>query len=587
MDRRILLLALFSLLLVSADSRFRALDRELADVYYQKALEVDDPLAKESFLRTSLVFREDRADVWYRLGVLHDGKPRQAESYLRTALDLGLPADLEEDAQYSLARHAFRLKQYDTAWNLVSGMEDARGLQLATEVALMRGDTAAAKALARRGFSRYPGESFFLLTRVRLDDELAASILKGLLEGDRRYATPDLVRFYLLSETNPLVTSDLLALYDEVAGEPSFEQAMAEMRQQTRISYSFIDDIIDRFPLLDLNQYRTLADRLPSDDLRSFLESRILQSPGRLSYDENGDGYYEMALFFEDGKWSLVTYDGDQDGENDWMVKFTDSRPVSVEWTKEGVKHRVEYGYYPSAQSFETEGLELVTFGGAGYPLPLVEMPSSIFTAVPRLHLGSGTEMFPEDAVLERNVLGTSPRAVRLLSGGRTLTEGPDFRRVSVAGKVTTGERDLDGDGRFELREIWEEGKLTGYTEDRDGDGLPEYAELLADPIRRMWDLTGDGVFDVIRSGQFDRLYASALDGQFDIALRLSADGRVLRVVMGEKQYIPVEDHRGRWWLGVDSAPRVQADLPTFFIYRDQRFRVFKLEEYTFVERLP
>jgi tetratricopeptide (TPR) repeat protein len=295
--------------------------------------------------------------------------------------------------------------------------------------------------------------------------------------------------------------------------------------------------------------------------LWSRLERAIEGYSGTRILDEDRDGFYEEQYEYRDGQLQGWLQDGDQDGRPELTVRFQDGLPKSLQlvraWETPGVatppQTVLEIDYLYSGYPY----LESVTFLGpqdrreydlVPYRLQEALFVSPSFAAPPgqqprplRLRPRSGLltdesairavayRMLQQPAQQGTAGAGPSTRLYDLLDGQVVrLAEEPDptgrYTHVVLYERSVPvqGRRDLDGDGRYEIREEYANGKLRRVELDQDGDGVIEFLQTFEDGgTRKLWDYNDDGLFDsreyTDAGGTTVREYSSRQDGVFDL----------------------------------------------------------------------
>ena len=277
------------------------------------------------------------------------------------------------------------------------------------------------------------------------------------------------------------------------------------------------------------------------DKSKDLFSQKLAAFSGTLTIDEDVDGIPEIKMTVLSGLPQELTYDEDQDGIGETILIFRDGSPDKVLFPGDKVLLSIQYSIYPFVEKVEARTPQ--GDGKAYFPVP-EKLALPLIKALPVFQDNAQRILFPYQFDRGYGLFGTeevkktaykieetgpsSPYLRRyqvwngkiqkleeIVQKGR---EEQVFRRVNFQDeKPVSGERDLDMDGFFDIKEYYSGGILKAL-EFRNG-GSAVYREIFSPERLKEWDLNGDGVLDVkeYRNGPNRvREFSSRLDGIFN-----------------------------------------------------------------------
>ncbi len=559
---------LFALTAVSANSD----DREIVVVYFEQArllYQSGKPERAKQLLSTSLEFFPTYSESLFLMAKILSSDAtgstsRQSTWYLAQAIhnDSWQETDpLLVRVEY--AKALFRMGQFQEAHAVIEGLSDLTPrdpgpLLLLAKIERLQGNLSRSLSLLEAGLKRFPDtEEFYLLASELLEQTgrtaEALQVVRTGLMGDPQ-AAGLLLRAAELTENGP----DCLALinkYLRLGGRDPKSCILALERgakDYERFVMLFVDFGGLQFPGLLERMHELL---LPSAVPEAF-ERAMGDYTGDRTIDVDRNGYYEQRSVYREGSLRGWRWDHDQDGVDDFQVDFNDGVPqlLSVRDSEES-STRYVFGEYPHLATVEFNQ------GGSKRMYYLVpsrlrfdfmktpRRPSAFFpTIVLPLRLPAEEQVADSSCRMEYHAVGGDVVRVLDLLDGQTVFLGEDIIGDGQldhlvyysAGLPVHGLRDLDGDGSFEVRELYLAGSLVQNAYYTDGSDKPYLVEQYMPGPERYWDCTDDGVFDIkeYQGGKniTVREYSTRFDGVLD--LRVIYDvGNALAVVEEELKH--------------------------------------------------
>jgi len=346
-----------------------------------------------------------------------------------------------------------------------------------------------------------------------------------------------------------------------------------------------------------------------SRKLSAAFQAGLSGFSGDRDLDPQGDGYQERWTF-QDGALTSWARDTHKDGQPELSATFQKGSPASLTIrTAPGAVLTLSYSSYPfveSAKAASTADNSTMTFLLVPYS---VRFPFLVAQAVPgavRVIRNPGSPSLDQlrsssYADEEHAPDGTPLRKIELLRGKtvfmeeNTLGKGAFDHRVWYDnGEPVRGERDLDGSGKFAVKETWRDGKLASIAVDTNGDGKVDYHERYVPSPMKSWDYNGDGIDD---SREYPagpetivREFSMAMNGVFDVSF-VWTKGELVRVVRGGHPVAVMRDAlRGVVWIGPEAPGGVQIDVngpEGYQTISGKQYLMFRHEGVTYVEELP
>ncbi|ORC37181.1 hypothetical protein B4O97_03040 [Marispirochaeta aestuarii] len=511
--------ALFSLILLLAGSfsvftesgfdRDKALSRAYVQVALDLSTETD---AASSLIEAALEFDPDNSDARYLKArrILEEGSSiRKAAEELENALDSDTwhftdPAS----ALLLLVEQYDQLMRYDDMWNTLHSLTESERTDggwyyFALRSALATGRLDDAGELARKGTRLFPRHEEIKALRSEIDPAYRRSLIDKALAPGGSQTSELLLRTLVLESTGDLRMQLLQRYLDLGYGDPriiilrDFSTTEGEEESSPDISVLLTEKNLRRLSVFR-QIYLLFEDAQRLEEFRDFCAHRRIV----VYEDRNGDEYDDGMYILKDGQLAEVRKDLDQDAVQEIIIEFTENREVLSEpetlfLLKDDRRYTIEYGRYPEVRGIKIDNSDLVwefNFAESVLNLDVVDhehLPPFV---------GTDSGKIPADTELrelayryvENDARGTtrgdaSGMTVREENGTRirSLTEGSD-KRI---------ERDLDGDGKPEIREIYRDNSLYGVYLDQDENGISEY---LYYPSRGLheWDWDQDGEID-------------------------------------------------------------------------------------------
>ena len=400
-----------------------------------------------------------------------------------------------------------RLRRYESQYRLLLTVPPGRRVTgdwyyLAARARHLSGDRPAALALLREGSRLFPGHDRIQTMRIRTDEEYRAFLAAAVLDSRREPPTEEVLGELILSGGEPreLLQHRFLELG---YGTP-------EVLLQIAASESSEIDAPDPDQLLDpaffrrrenlVSVYQIFSENERLDELETYLEDKTLT----IDEDTDGDGYDDRRYRLKEG--SLVSFgiDGDQDGVEETRGSLIPGAvapsPAELTFTLTEGEATVRYSAYPEVESLDTlinNEERLYQFAPGVYRLDAVSassLPPVIEVSLPLVINPERLEALAYSLTQSRpgfKIRKDPSGAVLELSGEKRVL------RYSVDGADYV-ERDVDGNGFREIREVYRGTLLEEVLLDQDENGIFEYRYY---PPRELeeWDFDQDGSVDLRR----------------------------------------------------------------------------------------
>ncbi len=525
-------------------------DPRFAKIYFDSARDLASAgryAEAETILETAFQFEPLYSDALYLKAVIlsEKGRRREAANLATSAIKAGNWHSYSSfDGTVLAARILADIRRYADAAELLetSGSRTGREADsLLIRIKCLLGLKERGKALAEldkalemfpedfrfaelsfrtRGIG--PGNGLFL-TRKRSNPEYLAALLAYIEQDgpvEEKLALAE--EYYRLGGSSPRASCVIL------------ESGKADEKELDRF---FAKGGISS---LDLIRRAVLATK---GKARELLESRLLSFSGPMTIDEDFDGIPEITYRVRGGEVEEFALDEDQDGTAEFSVTFRDGSPAKVFLAGKDFVFTADYSDYPFVERCEivSGGGEKTTYfpvpGRSASPL-IRNLPGSTDRTERLLHRYRIDRSFalPDPEDMRRTAykievsVPSSPFLRRYLVKGGEIVKLEEIapggsgervrRRVDFSdGKPLLGERDLDMDGTFDLREIYSNGTLTALEFGKNPN--PIYREKLGPVRMKEWDVNGDGLIDAkeYRNGPGRvREFSTLLDGVFDAA---------------------------------------------------------------------
>ncbi len=486
-------------------------DLELSRAYTRMAYENPALSVNESIslLQAALEFNPGNNDaraLMIRLQIRHDEEKRYT-SYrrgLEEALAGGTFVLIDSHTvRMDLASLYERLMEYDSLSMLLdqipTGRRNAEWFRLRSVAYYRLGEEAEARAIARRGGRLFPENEAFSLWRIRIDPEYRDFLMQNLKNPAQ--PRPNETRLAALiefseSDEERLELIDLFTVLDYQAAEGRlWRYRLTEDVEETPP----FPELLRSWQLVDgAYEFYTAKDEIEA--WNSFLAEYDREFPG----DFNRDGFPERYFHLVNGSLREYREDLDQDGVFEQRVLFaamtkSSDRPDPIELSirdTDGTTY-IRFALYPQVSEIKLDrGLRTTRylFAPDAYSLPVVEV--QIMPPIVNL---------PRFLSLDQAELTRRSYSRQVEEPQRTIVASGDSSRADLAGETvieayrTNGReillRDLNGDGRSEIREEYRNGILELLLLDQDENGIFEYRYDMLNE-REEWDFDQDGRTD-------------------------------------------------------------------------------------------
>ena len=374
----------------------------------------------------------------------------------------------------------------------------------------------------RKGVDFYPGDWRFhpLLIAAGSDDWIPSLI--HYWGKDDEVMNEIFIRLYRLQ----CLPDSLADWYINDGKEPGAFLTLTErIKSASGRNGSYLTDYLQTWQTADLYSLMSLAD-LGGESDRIMLNRYILDFPGELLYDGDGDTFPEIKLTEKkilmsdrnrDGRWDTQIALGrggmpeswqsyDNKGTSSQMIHFFEWPYVrEVVRSSNDTTQNLDY-LYPRF-SLKGEGLlPENTIEDVMAPLVL-ELADWIGTADLKIPFH----------VLSKNCREIKERKEGILTRKYYLTDGEVvgieedtdhmgwFNRQVLLdkGEITAARRDLNGDGTFDVFEYYENGNWQGYAVNLNGEGQSDYFEDWSFIPLKIWDYDGDSFMDGLMAGPY------------------------------------------------------------------------------------
>jgi len=532
-------------------------DKEIAFQYYIQAKQLYDSGALErskELLLTAIEFYPDFSDALYLLAKIYESKQETtlpSLAYYRKALEAASWISIaSSQAEKDLAGLYLRIKRYNDSLTTLTSIKDKYSADAMVELIraeALRGlkRTRETISVYQNALKTYPYTQELYLTyidfllEINLDGEARSVIEKGLFEFTDQ---PEFLYYKLVTERDATKKRDLIDIYIEKGGKkPEIGLIALGFKNAPLKKY------LDFFIKSNGHQYINLLDELykiieSNEELKQYLNSQLGDLDGEKYIDENNDKFYEEKYVYKSGLLSQWIVDNNQDGRVELMMEFENQKPKALTiFDKQGYQVDYQYNIYPYLKRAYFHNQEVIycyDLVPATVALSVLNLQNQQQRQLLRLSKRSNI-LFPNENIILKSSFACSEYTANSkkllrkwdLSNGQKIklsedTDGNlqmDHIVIYNKGIPISGMQDLDGDGKFELIEEYEQGRLKVLQFDDDDDGKPDFVQFNTAGDRKMWDLNSDGQFDVIEfknaSGQVVRQYSTRLNGVFDLTI--------------------------------------------------------------------
>jgi tetratricopeptide (TPR) repeat protein len=384
---------------------------------------------------------------------------------------------------------------------------------------------------------RFPEQYFRIKNRIDPGD---FSLLENRKAGDTSYLSALLV-FAELSKV-PEEKLSLAKEYFELRGSDPRASALI-IENETEGKEKEIARFISLGGLSQIRTVRRIIDTLEGTGKNDF--EKILRTySGNSIIDDDFDGLSEEVFIIRDGNVIEWRVDHNQDGRDEIIFGFSDKDVRTLSLFDGMASVTIDFSRYPMVEKIS----HLHGDVNREYHISPGRFNLSIFKKGPQ------SNTFPEflkkmDYEIDKkslfitlsDVKNVSNRIVEKgpsnsfyhiyrLSSGRVQSFEEIVQRDGKSGvlrriyfqndKARSGERDLDGDGIFEIVETYLNGVLQTLHVDSSFDGTPEYRESALENAFKEWDFDGDGKIDAreykIGKNRVKREFSTYWDWIFD-----------------------------------------------------------------------
>jgi hypothetical protein len=303
-----------------------------------------------------------------------------------------------------------------------------------------------------------------------------------------------------------------------------------------------LERFISRGGLSRMDLIRRLLSSEIDDEIRKAFETELGGYSGKTYLDANKDGIAEEIFLFDRGNLLSWEKDDDQDGAPDIKVFFKDGVPLEtvllVKDTGRNGFLTLVFADYPLVGSATyRSGLESRHYSlipGRFYfpvldpaknekPFSFQRNVRDVFHPLDGLAKASSEILVRFQEIKEFRRILLSEGSVILIEEIYARGEEERIKRkLYFSGNLPPrGERDIDGDGVMDVREVYEGGQLVRLEYDPEKEGKPLYREYMVPEGLKEWDFNRDGKIDVreyrVGKTRVKKEYSSLLDGIFDV----------------------------------------------------------------------
>lgn len=574
-------------------------------------------------LDEALRYYPEHADAAYLRG-LCGWYLNEPIALIRPYLETALAADnflyySRNDASWLLAVCMVQTGQYSTALRFLDSLRpSAKVAQLRIEALRLSGRTSQLYSEVQHFIELYPGEVSALSAWLEtLDEDYRDPLAAGLVER--------LVRLLpLLKADNPDLLLALIPFIDSIDERRfllrEYRSNHRPTARATRLALQYglifdskaVDELFSGQYVPDYTDLEAVYGLLKDDAARNYFANTFLGYSGKLMYDVNRDGHAELVLEYRNGQPSYLAADSDQDGQLDVEITFSAGTVQTALVVRGSTRLHLQYQPWPWLSLARIQQDNSVRT----YDIPLGRMSLPL---VARRSLAGGQGSGLQLLYLQLNQLPTE-RSLQMSASrvedsraewirSATLREGVPLQSsftdryglVSQAwhdenGLIRSEMMDLDGNGYYNARKIWQTGADGGqialYLDvDSDGDRFFDYREFLIPPYTRSWDLDRNGRFDLaltsLAAGRLVYEFSSQGDGRFDRIVEFQ-DGKIVRAYRDGRSLEVIKDSNPKvLWLGqkaFDFGTRTPS--PGWKAESGFRFYVMPIENLLYVELL-
>ena len=488
-------------------------DTALARAYTRIAAGIADQYGAEALrlVEAAIEFDPDYSEALFlKARLLYTGSPRSSLEEPRKLIEEALRYDSwaiggSSVAKMLLARVYDQLRLYQRQLELLYTVDPARRkaadwYYLTARARLFTGTTGTAGELLEEAGRLFPEDPAIQRLRIKHDPRYRDYLNRAILDPRRPAPEESTLAALILNrheELQPLIDRYLELGYKDLPVLIRMVELDLVSEEWGSTDILNTDDVRRWESLISLARlFPETAETAETESGTAFKEFRNAFSAG-LGEDRDGDGYQDHFYLMEKG--SLVEYfaDTNQDRVNEIEVRFVDGAyapsPAELLYRDETQLVRIEYTAYPEVALIEiiAEGsTSSYRFAPAALlldPVTVADWPPAVDVSLP---------LILERAQLE--ALSYSHRIEATAGSG-------DFQEL-WDGRISTYtvdnqrhvERDFDGNGYAEVREVYRDDRLVLLEFDQEENGIYEYRYR---PVsqREEWDFDQDGTVDYER----------------------------------------------------------------------------------------
>jgi len=391
-----------------------------------------------------------------------------------------------------------------------------------TSLALYRlGKVQQAIKIAADGVNRYQDQRFLILLSSWSEDQYYPGILSEYI-ARQGIKYPDLMARTILTPGSKNIQS-LAGLYIEQFNDLNswyFKTFLFQMPSDATSVPDFSDST-RVWPLLCLQKFI---------QTRSDLEN-LMKQVSHLSLDSTSDGIADffMKSHGEDTVWEL---DNDQDGIiNSQLVWDGNIQLKTLTYSDAEMTQQIHYYNYPSVDKISLSGnhrnLRDYSFLPGSYAYSLSKSSEKLYITLLLFPDKVIKDFIPESEVLSHCFSLIESVTTPRLSTFReyTVVDGMirrfredsnfdgNFDRVVLLKDWLPyeGYRDIDGDGKYDLKEKYSSGRFSGFVFEGDNSTLEEYHDLWNKKRYQLWDFSKEGFYNALLEQNADGSWSELL----------------------------------------------------------------------------
>ncbi|MBN2049503.1 MAG: hypothetical protein JW760_03590 [Spirochaetales bacterium] len=364
------------------------------------------------------------------------------------------------------------------------------------------GKTQDALRLTHYGNSLFPNSLRFKQVLLRLDDTYRSEVIETLVR--RESSVPLEILPAALEATIDLAKRKVITDYYLEKGGTNLFVAIEKVRFEPSVSRDYFEDLSRNGLFNQPRALERLLSYLQTEEDKAVIRELFSQFSGISTAVHDDAGTTETR--FSEGEPVEMSIRS-KDGKIHVEVSFQEGIPVSLDITEIGKSARFLYAGYPSLASVEMrtpEGKNLYILRN-GLSMSVLE------NLIPGFPIYS---YYPDRLILqEEEIEGHAGRVVSmaedLSSSDRVYTsegevmqhesmkQGMDKSMVLKDGLPTDGVMDLDQDGYYETRLLFQQGVLTGMQYDGNKNGITDYFYYPGEYPVQEWDFDENGFIDI------------------------------------------------------------------------------------------